>query len=57
MIFILRLMAKPDKPVFIPERRVDRDVNKAPEFNHNIMGRRVEDIMIIDQASEIILTF
>merc|ERR1712141_850657 len=31
-------MAKPDKPVFIPERRVDRDVNKAPEFNHNIMG-------------------
>merc|ERR1719410_1491828 len=33
-----KLMAKPDKPVFIPERRVDRDVNKAPEFNHNIMG-------------------
>ena len=42
-------MAKPDKPVFIPERRVDRDVNKAPEFNHNIMGRRVEDIMIKHQ--------
>ena len=36
-------MAKPDKPVFIPERRVDRDVNKAPEFNHNIMGRRVKE--------------
>merc|ERR1719251_498845 len=33
-----KLMSKPDKPVFIPERRVDRDVNKAPEFNHNIMG-------------------
>ena len=36
-------MAKPDKPVFIPERRVDRDVNKAPEFNHNIMGRLEEE--------------
>ena len=33
-----RLMAKPDKPVFIPQRPKDRDVNKAPEFNHNIMG-------------------
>ena len=43
---IFRLMAKPDKPVFIPERRVDRDVNKAPEFNHNIMGRRVEEIVM-----------
>ena len=31
-------MAKPDKPVFIPQRPKDRDVNKAPEFNHNIMG-------------------
>ena len=33
-----KLMAKPDKPVFIPERPKDRDINKAQEFNHNIMG-------------------
>merc|ERR1711972_260023 len=33
-----KLMSKPDKPVFIPQRPKDRDVNKAPEFNHNIMG-------------------
>merc|ERR1711971_913633 len=33
-----KLMANPDKPVFIPERPKDRDVNKAQEFNHNIMG-------------------
>ena len=33
-----KLMAKPDKPVFIPEPPKDRDVNKAQEFNHNIMG-------------------
>ena len=33
-----KLMSKPDKPVFIPERPQDRDVNKAAEFNHNIMG-------------------
>ena len=38
-------MAKPDKPVFIPERPKDRDVNKAPEFNHNIMGRYVNIII------------
>ena len=36
-----RLMANPDKPVFIPQPRKDKDVNKAPEFNHNIMGRLV----------------
>ena len=34
-------MANPDKPVFIPQPRKDKDVNKAPEFNHNIMGRLV----------------
>ena len=33
-----KLMSKPDKPVFIPERPKDRDINKAAEFNHNIMG-------------------
>ena len=33
-----KLMANPDTPVFIPERPKDRDVNKAQEFNHNIMG-------------------
>merc|ERR1719249_122508 len=33
-----KLMANPDKPVFIPQPRKDKDVNKAPEFNHNIMG-------------------
>merc|ERR1712029_1165931 len=33
-----KLMSKPDKPVFIPERPQVRDVNKAAEFNHNIMG-------------------
>merc|ERR1719481_361206 len=31
-------MADPKKPVHIPERPKDRNVNKAPEFNHNIMG-------------------
>jgi len=33
-----KLMANPEKPVHIPERPNDRNVNKAPEFNHNIMG-------------------
>jgi len=33
-----KLMANPDKPVRIPERPVDREVNRAPEFNHNVMG-------------------
>jgi len=33
-----KLMANPDKPVNIPARRVDHDVNRAPEFNHNVMG-------------------
>merc|ERR1711915_7811 len=33
-----KLMANPDKPVFIPERPKDKDVNKCAEFNHNIMG-------------------
>merc|ERR1712026_390863 len=37
-----KLMSKPDRPVFIPERPKDRDVNKAPEFNHNIMGSSAE---------------
>ena len=32
-------MSNPEKPVHIPERRQDKNVNKAPEFNHNIMGR------------------
>lgn len=35
---IEKLMANPDKPVRIPDRPVDRDVNRAPEFNHNVMG-------------------
>ena len=34
-----RLMANPDKPVHIPKRQEDKDINRAPEFNHNIMGR------------------
>ena len=34
-------MANPDKPVFIPDRPKDKDVNKCAEFNHNIMGRYV----------------
>merc|ERR1711936_446002 len=33
-----KLMANPTKPVHIPERPVDRNVNKAAEFCHNIMG-------------------
>jgi len=33
-----KLMANPDKPVRIPSRPVDRDVNRAPEFNLNVMG-------------------
>merc|ERR1712130_8264 len=33
-----KLMANPEKPVHIPERPQDRNVNRAPEFNHNIMG-------------------
>ncbi|XP_023339704.1 PRKR-interacting protein 1 homolog [Eurytemora carolleeae] len=33
-----KLMANPEKPVHIPERPKEKNVNKAPEFNHNIMG-------------------
>merc|ERR1712243_434174 len=33
-----KLMEDPSKPVHIPQRRPDRNVNIAPEFNHNIMG-------------------
>merc|ERR1719273_3111776 len=32
-------MANPDKPVNIPNyHKKEKDINKAPEFNHNIMG-------------------
>jgi hypothetical protein len=32
-------MSNPEKPVHIPNyHREDKDINKAPEFNHNIMG-------------------
>jgi hypothetical protein len=34
-------MANPEKPVHIPERPKEKNVNKAPEFCHNIMGRSV----------------
>jgi len=33
-----KLMAYPEKPVRIPARPVDHEVNRAPEFNHNVMG-------------------
>merc|ERR1712243_330363 len=33
-----KLMEDPSKPVHIPQRQKDRNVNVAPEFNHNIMG-------------------
>jgi len=33
-----KLMANPDKPVNIPARPVDHEVNRAAEFNHNVMG-------------------
>merc|ERR550519_1781864 len=33
-----KLMSDPQKPVHIPARPVDHEVNRAPEFNHNIMG-------------------
>jgi len=33
-----KLMANPDKPVRIPARPVDHEVNRAAEFNHNVMG-------------------
>lgn len=33
-----KLMKNPEKPVHIPERPKEKNVNKAPEFNHNIMG-------------------
>merc|ERR1711915_345611 len=33
-----KLMKDPTKPVHIPERPKEKNVNKAPEFNHNIMG-------------------
>merc|ERR1719318_236615 len=37
-IKIDKLMEDPKRPVHIPVRRPDRNVNMAPEFNHNIMG-------------------
>jgi len=33
-----KLMSDPQKPVHIPARPVDHEVNRAAEFNHNIMG-------------------
>merc|ERR1711971_989004 len=34
-----KMMANPDKPVNIPNyHKKEKDINKAPEFNHNIMG-------------------
>jgi len=33
-----KLMKDPSRPAFIPERRGEKNVNVAPEFNHNIMG-------------------
>merc|ERR1719431_1172440 len=34
-----KLMANPEKPIHLPNtKRVDKDINKAAEFNHNIMG-------------------
>merc|ERR1719158_1296192 len=33
-----KLMANPEKPVRIPSRPVDREANRAPEFNLNVMG-------------------
>merc|ERR1712241_833548 len=35
---LAKLMANPDKPVHIPKRQEDKYINRAPEFNHNIMG-------------------
>merc|ERR1719369_1903074 len=32
-------MANPEKPIHLPNYHIqDKNVNKAPEFNHNIMG-------------------
>merc|ERR1712037_352791 len=34
-----KMGANPDKPVNIPNyHKKEKDINKAPEFNHNIMG-------------------
>merc|ERR1712059_143641 len=33
-----RLMANPAKPVFIPQPRKEKDVNKAADFQYNVMG-------------------
>ena len=49
--FYFRLMANPDKPVFIPDRPKDKDVNKCAEFNHNIMGRYVLSAYYADQKA------
>jgi len=33
-----KMMKDPLKPVHIPQRPQEKNVNRAPEFNHNIMG-------------------
>ena len=33
-----RLMANPLKPAFIPQPRKEKDVNKAADFQYNVMG-------------------
>ena len=33
-----KLMSNPTKPVFIPEPRKEKDVNKAADFQYNVMG-------------------
>ena len=44
-----KLMKDPSRPAFIPERRGEKNVNVAPEFNHNIMGRYNFFIWIYDR--------
>ena len=33
-----KLMSNPTKPAFIPEPRKEKDVNKAADFQYNVMG-------------------
>lgn len=33
-----KLMSNPAKPVFIPQPRKEKDVNKAADFQYNVMG-------------------
>ena len=33
-----KLMSNPTKPVFIPQPRKEKDVNKAADFQYNVMG-------------------